>query len=184
MKRYAKHGLAALGLLFLATLAGAFSGVRAIAQTAIRAVLVKNIDEPGRSPYQGYVGFSSISTNNDYFCTPNGLSCSLYFPPVPAGKRLVVESLTGTVNTPAPGFPLELIVFSEPTFQRIGIIPFRLLAGVTGNQQYTYGIDSNARGYVDGGGRVTLTINIFGTASAPVVQGQFSVVGYLVDLTQ
>ncbi len=44
---------------------------------AVRAALVRNQDEPGRNPYS-------------QFAECLGTECSLTFPPVPAGQRLVV----------------------------------------------------------------------------------------------
>ena len=50
-----------------------------------RAALVKNVDEPGRSPYQAV----QMTFNN---CGVYGFA---YFPAVPAGKRLVVTFVSG-----------------------------------------------------------------------------------------
>ncbi len=50
-----------------------------------RPALVKNADEPGRSPYQAV----QTTFNN---CGVYGFA---YFPPVPAGKRLVVTYMSG-----------------------------------------------------------------------------------------
>ncbi len=62
---------------------------RAIAQV-VRAALVRNQDEPGRNPYSQNAG-----------CFGSG--CSVSFPPVPAGQRLVVtfvNALVGDNNGP------------------------------------------------------------------------------------
>jgi len=55
---------------------------RAIAQ-AVRAVLMRNQDEPGRNPY-----FES----QDVICTSG--ACVATFPPVPAGQRLVLTYIS------------------------------------------------------------------------------------------
>jgi hypothetical protein len=49
----------------------------------IRGALVKNIDEPGHSPYPYPVAEGSLTAER----------CQVNFPPVPAGKRLVVEGM-------------------------------------------------------------------------------------------
>lgn len=58
---------------------------RAIAQAA-RAALVRNQDEPGRNPYSQTVA-----------CLSEG--CSVTFPPVPAGERLVLTFINGGLFT-------------------------------------------------------------------------------------
>jgi hypothetical protein len=69
-------------LALLATL-GHFYAKPLLAQ--VRAALVQNVDDPGRIPYQG-VRACFFQSNN--FCTVN-------FPPVPAGKRLVITHVSG-----------------------------------------------------------------------------------------
>ena len=80
MRRVMGFG-AALALVALVITLGSES--RAIAQV-VRAVLVRNQDEPGRNPYSQNVG-----------CF--GTGCSVTFPPVPAGQRLVVTFVNAFV---------------------------------------------------------------------------------------
>jgi hypothetical protein len=78
--------------MFLATVGVVISvmGSKAVAQ--IGAALVKNADEPGRVPYQQTLEFGPNST----ICL-GGLFCVLSFPPVPSGKRLVVEQVSALI---------------------------------------------------------------------------------------
>src|SRR5215475_13967952 len=76
--------IGATALVLLGTL-GHFGARPLLAQ--IRAALVKNIDEQGRTPYQ-----SSQSCN-----TPGNTVCSADLTPVPAGKRLVIQHVSGLV---------------------------------------------------------------------------------------
>jgi len=72
--------LAALAVILIAGMAAA----------QVRPAYVKNVDEPGRVPYQQMVGFSA------YTCDP--AHCIISFNAVPAGKRLVVEHVTMLVG--------------------------------------------------------------------------------------
>src|ERR1017187_7583386 len=67
------------GALALLAVLGKFYAVPAIAQ-AVRAAVIKNIDERGRVPYQATITCVSAST-----------VCQYYFPAVPAHSRLVIE---------------------------------------------------------------------------------------------
>jgi hypothetical protein len=54
------------------------------------SALVKNIDERGRNPYIQSITCFTATLNN----------CTAFFPPVPAGMRLVVEHINISVDTP------------------------------------------------------------------------------------
>ena len=78
-----------LGLAVLAiVVVGAVVSLTAPSVVAqLRAALVKDVDEPGRSPY-----FSVIQGAGD--CSPASL-CHFAFDPVPANKRLVITNVDG-----------------------------------------------------------------------------------------
>src|SRR5258706_15121720 len=78
------------GILALVAVLGKFYAVPAIAQ-AVRAAVVKNIDEPGRSPFQQEAFFSGSC--------PNITACSVNYAPVPANKRLVITNVSGRFLT-------------------------------------------------------------------------------------
>lgn len=69
------------------------------AQAQTRAALVKNIDEPGRTPYQSVIEFNAGDG-----CTSN-ICNFVSFTPVPAGKRLVVDHLSAMVGVTGGGRP-------------------------------------------------------------------------------
>ncbi|HLK19530.1 MAG TPA: hypothetical protein VKT81_11250 [Bryobacteraceae bacterium] len=87
-KRFTRIGLAIAALAAVITLV---TERQALAQ-AVRAALVRNQDEPGRNPYS-------------QFAECLGTECSLTFPPVPAGQRLVV-TFVSIVAGDANGGPL------------------------------------------------------------------------------
>ncbi len=85
------HSLLAAGFVLVAIVTGAFTAGPAMAQ-AVRAALVSNVDDPGRIAYQASSDCSS----------PQGVLICGTFPPVPAGKRLVITHVSGyflTVDT-------------------------------------------------------------------------------------
>jgi hypothetical protein len=73
------------GRLVLRIALGILAVAWAAAANAQKAALVENVDEPGRSPYQSSVVIVQNSAN-----CPSGSTCTVHFPAVPAGKRLVV----------------------------------------------------------------------------------------------
>jgi hypothetical protein len=76
-------GAGAALLVFAVVIVG-LTSPEAVAQ--LRAALVKNVDEPGRSPYDALAS-GPASCNADI--------CHFFFPVVPANKRLVVTNVSG-----------------------------------------------------------------------------------------
>jgi hypothetical protein len=103
-------------LAILATL-GHFYAKPLMAQ--VRAALVSNVDDPGRIPYQ--LGRNFLD------CNPG--NCTVLFPSVPPGKRLVITNISGRIATSVAAGSLispsveannagkEVIVFLATTFQ-------------------------------------------------------------------
>jgi hypothetical protein len=89
---------------FVLALAATFSAMHVSAQ--IRPAYVKNVDQPGRVPYQLTVSFSNGSPG----CI-TASACILSFDAVPAGKRLIVEQLTLMVS--ANGGPPTQVAFGD-----------------------------------------------------------------------
>jgi len=88
----------AVGTVGLIALVGlvTIGGREAIGQ--IRAALVKNVDEPGRTPYKTISGVLPGSGCFSGDCTNfagNSQAAQWDLPAVPAGKRLVVEMVSG-----------------------------------------------------------------------------------------
>src|SRR5262245_58151061 len=138
MKRLAISVVLAMVCLSAFAAFATFVAKDAIAQV-VRAAAVKVVDEPGRNPYQAFRPFSvsTPSTDGSYFCQqpPSPPVCFLLLPDVPAGKRLVVENVTGKVSVLAPGFPsaVNLQTSGSLGFANLVAIPMELLPGVTGN---------------------------------------------------
>jgi hypothetical protein len=105
------------GALAFVMLLGHYYAKPVLAQ--IRAALVQNVDEPGRNPYQE----SSPCT----FGISNQ-SCTLQFSAVPAGKRLVLTNIGGSINVMNGVFPIGTIASSLVGSQN-AFVPFTAVRG-------------------------------------------------------
>ncbi len=160
-------GLAVLALIFHAT-AG-----EAIAQ--IRPAYTKNVDEPGRMPYQNTVNISGITFGN---CS--NVLCAVAFPTVPTGKRLVVEHVS--VNMICSGsiddFKMKSLTLarSDNTGSRLDIAP----TGVAPDVRNII-IDKRIRFYFEPGLTPLLLVPFQGCDF--IGGGNGTLVGYLIDAT-
>jgi hypothetical protein len=75
-----------------------------MAGAQVRPAYTKNVDEPGRAPYEVWTEFSSF--NCSFGCT----NFTIFFdtilfdlPAVPAGKRLVIQNVSGRIPTRSGG---------------------------------------------------------------------------------
>src|SRR5579863_6283055 len=89
--------MAVAGLVSLVTarrIEAQYSSPVKVVNTTSAPAITSRMDDPGRVPYQ--------STINGPSCV-NSTSCSVSFPAVPAGHRLVVTQISGAHNGPQPG---------------------------------------------------------------------------------
>jgi hypothetical protein len=165
MKNKLLMGAAALALL--GTL-GHFSAKPLLAQ--IRAALVKNIDERGRTPYMVQVT-----------CGTPGVAaqCESDFPVVPANKRFVVEYVNGSLSAGQNNFQGAFL--NVPS---AGLNQFRLLAHFDGNinTRDLYTISMPVVFYYEPGQAPSVVL--VAVTSPGVLFGTITLSGYLVDLTQ
>ena len=147
----------------------------ASAQT--RAALVKNVDEPGRTPYQTMVDFDP----NPPVCS--GAICIIRFPAVPAGKRLVVEHVSVLVGVSGGGQPSFLAFgdFAVVNSNNIAIItPVFANTGINMGGVMFWALDRPVRVYFEAGAVPKLKLIL---STNPAFVGEASVVGYLIDAT-
>ncbi len=72
-----------------------------VGEPAEKALLVRDVDNPGRAPYQERETFAFVGLCSSNFCT-------VEFSPVPAGRRLSITRVTGALHL-TPGItPDEL----------------------------------------------------------------------------
>jgi hypothetical protein len=136
---------------------------------AINPAKTSSVDDPGRTPYQFFKGI---------LC--NAASCQTgSLPPVPVGKRLVLQhwSITGGLIGTIP--LIQAFVVSS-TGQQLSNVTTPVFSSVPPNG-WAFGFDQAMQGYVDAGNSVTvlLSTNTSGLISSPT----FTVTGYLLDCT-
>jgi hypothetical protein len=153
------------GALALAAVVGKFYAVPAIAQ--VRAAVVKNLDEKGRNPYYQTQNCFSSSTNQ----------CTVAFPVVPPNKRLVVEFIASSVDTPTA---LQTVEFAA-NGNFIPILHTQQGNDSSGNKIY---VANQPMLYYYEPGQVPYLAMSAATAGFEFMSGQVTLTGYLVDLTQ
>jgi hypothetical protein len=120
---------------------------RAVAQ--VRAALVKNIDEPGRMPYQRIETFLPTAPE----CL-NPTICTLSFAAVPAGKRLVVEQMSMLLFVSTGGKP-TFLAFGDgfnPNVSNVEILePDFTLSPVGASGADSWSINRSVRVYYGAG---------------------------------
>lgn len=145
------------------------AGNTALAQ--VRPAYVKNVDEPGRSPYQQMREFNPCANQ----------SCLIAFDPVPAGKRLVVERLTMLLGVATTGQP-NFVAFGSGAVSNGGnraiVEPVfvRALAPILSVQFWA--LDREVRVYYGPG--ETPEVKVFASANFGFVSNM-SLHGYLID---
>jgi hypothetical protein len=147
-----------------------------IAQT-VRAALVKNVDEPGLVPFSQTFTISQ----SDCGCTN---CCFLQTDPVPAGKRLVIQNVSGYFPLAATANmgPFTIAQLDPGTFASttIATIPLAYRSQWNGGDYPAYECNQLLQGYVDAGKRVRITAYTGGSWNFR--SGLVSISGYLVSL--
>ena len=97
----------------------------------VRAALVQNVDEPGRTPYQQELQVSANAECGADFCTP-----SFTFAVVPANKRLVIKQISATFDASAGASVLAVYLAGGKTdvIGSSGLFPFTQMAFPMGRQ--------------------------------------------------
>jgi hypothetical protein len=151
------------GALALFAVLGKFYAAPALAQV-VRAAVVKNLDERGRNPYMQTTFLSCTAAN--------GL-CDLFFPAVPAGKRLVVEHVSANVYAASGINATFLLTPGNAQFA---------LAARANSSPTLLAVNEPVLAYFDAGQSplYRVALNVAGSQSS--ISAVIS--GYLVDLTQ
>ena len=164
-----KHRLLTFaGALALLAVLGKFYAVPAIAQ-AVRAAVVKNIDERGRTPYQTILLCNGLNS----CVSAAGIA-------VPAHSRLVIEHVSGFAQFPESQQINGILLLSSASRSYIVATYLEDYGGY-----YNYGFDQPHLFYVEAGDAPVLQLAVSGAPTA----GQFAEVqcqisGYIVDLSQ
>jgi len=166
-----KKPLTIMGALALVEVLGVFTAAPALAQTTTnRATIVKNIDEKGRSPYMQFQARSCPGGGN--------IICDIVFPPVPAGKRLVIERVSASVIF-APG-GVRLASLLAPSNAQFFFPVHPIDTKVAGEPIFV--VNDSTLAYFEGGQSPVFHWIFNNGADVPNVSSTIS--GYLVDLEQ
>jgi len=164
-----KHKLLTLaGALALLAVLGKFYAKPLFAQ--VRSALVKNIDEPGRAPYQVPV-FCQAATCNFIALTP-----------VPAHSRLVIEHVSLDVGS-GSGSPVLTIRLGVPFQGPFGLEvgpPFTFLPFTAVLSGIDFYVNQTVQAYFEAG--ITPALQVGVGQDGGIVFG--SVSGHIVDLNQ
>jgi hypothetical protein len=118
-------------------------------------------------------------------CSPssgNQQACTFVFDQVPAGRRLVIEKVSGFVSMQSGGNLLPIFLAQGGSGQvPLAHLPFVLLPGSVGTL-ISYGVIVDVKQYVEGGQYPYVYLSEIG--APPTMEASLSVSGYLVDLTQ
>lgn len=156
-----------IGIAKAITLSGAL-GLTLFANNA-SAQTVRNADEPGRNPYQ-YTG------KVDCY---NRSSCAFDFPPVPAGKRLVIQSISVSVATKESNPTLKQVVLTD----FYGAITHNLPLEYRGGDSfigYFFTTNQSVLHYYNPGDTPRLLAQVYGTSV--VRKANFTMTGYVIKL--
>ena len=138
-----------------------------ITNTATNPVINQDVDSPGRAPYQQQVTCYSANTNQ----------CVAIFPEVPMNKRLVVQYISSSLDTPTP---LVNVEFSTGT----AIFPIlHTMQGndASGNKIY---VASQPMLYTFEAGQRPFVVMNTAAGAFTFVSGGIMLSGHYVDLTQ
>ena len=166
MNRLKNQILLAAGFALLAGVISGVTAAPAIAQ-AIKAALIKNVDEPGRNPYTFEIQ-----------CAVSATSCFLTAPLVPANKRLVIEHISGSIDV-APGSKISdmaIVAALSPTILRRARLFPQYALTIFGKDRYV--VNDPVLVYIDAADKPGIAIS----ATLPVIEGSLTLSGYLVDL--
>jgi len=165
-----------LRLDFLALSAAATLGLAPAAHAASEppppVTLVQNVNEPGLNPYQKFISFNQGGA----YCY--NFACSVEFPAVPAGKRLVITYVSAQFGLASGGTLASVALTTSSNENNQELLPAPALDGLGRfyicASPVTFYVNAGDHPVVIMGGQYMLDNNSNGA--------QVSVTGYLVTL--
>lgn len=162
------------------TVSALFSTV-ALAQ--VRPALVKNLDEPGRAPFQFYAGVARGETG----C--GGNYCTISLPAVPANKRLVITNVAVTIHMEAGATVQDLTLYIKPGADVLSQItlpynPSNYPADpISTYNPRRYVVNERVLWFVEAGQAPKIDFHTSGGNLSTDWRNRFLVTGYYIDLT-
>jgi hypothetical protein len=161
-----------ISAIFVFTLAVVLHHYEKPVMAQVRAALVQNIDEPGRSPFTLALECSSSGNSNACFGTSSTA--------VPANKRFVVQYVNGNMSIFGSGvFDTGSVSSNSITGSTVYLDP-HFVVNAFGFSTYT--INMPVAAYFEAG--QTPSIEIIGTSTAQAPSVVITLTGYLIDLTE
>ncbi len=156
-----------------------------VAMAQLRPAAVKNVDEPGRVPYSQF--FSALPG----LSTGCGLNfCDFYPPAIPAGKRLVITDVFGTVSLQPGGTVHSLnLKVTDATYSVVKNLfevphnPAAYYDVALAWDLRRYAFHSKVTMFVEAGDRAAMHFWTGGGNLNTDYPTTLTIVGYLVDLT-
>jgi hypothetical protein len=140
--------------------------------SAMTVTQVQNVNEPGLNPYQHFVSFNQ-GTGYCY-----NFACTIEFPVVPDGKRLVITYASASFGLQSGGTLASVALASSANQNNQVMLPAPALDGLgrfyLSGSPVTFYVDEGHRPVMILGGQYMLTNGEY--------SAQVSVVGYLVNL--
>jgi hypothetical protein len=158
-----------------------------VTNPATQPVLTSRVDEPARVPYQVQLTGPSAITCGNILTTA---TCEGRINGVPAGKRLVIQSVSGSLISNSPPTNGQILVTTElPSVGYYGVPSISILPNIIdipGQPSFTTGdsnviFQSHLTVYVDGGTRALVSVTVSGPSSAAAPS--IIVSGYVIDCT-
>jgi hypothetical protein len=153
-----------------------------VTNPATQPVLTSRVDEAARVPYQVQLLLPAISCEGLATLT----SCRGSVSGVPAGKRLVVQAVSGAFNSystaPASGqVQVSTLSPSAEYFAVPSISTVRILSLILNEPAYFSAFQAHETVYVDGGAPVNISVALSGSSS--ISFQSITVTGYVIDCT-
>jgi hypothetical protein len=158
-----------------------------VTNPATQPVLTSRVDEPARGPYQAQLMGASAITCGSLLSTAD---CGGRINGVPVGKRLVIQSVSGTLTTNSPPTNGQILVATElPEAGYYGVPSISIfpnIIDIPGQPSFTTGysnviFQSHLTVYIDGGTRAQVHVTLSGPSSAAAAS--IIVSGYVIDCT-
>jgi hypothetical protein len=145
----------------------------------VKAALIQNVDEPARNPFSE--DFKVQADNNGCFSFSSN-DCSFVGDTVPAGKRLVITNITGSLLTVNPPEVYTNLFTNNGQAARVNLpATIQYYGNVFGQDQYWVNFNLQLQSYLEAGQQIGFEINV---GNATFVDGPYVVriSGYYVNL--
>jgi hypothetical protein len=154
-----------------------------VTNPATEPVLTSRVDEPARVPYQVQLTGPSV-----IFCGVelSTVLCVGRINGVPAGKRLVVQGVSGalTASSPSSINGTIQVITTSPHAGYVAVASVSTVQSLIpplNEVLYSSAFQSHETVYIDGGAPIYVNVSMFGSSS--IIATTITVTGYVIDCT-